>query len=378
MTYSTGYHESMAETSLNTVGPDLLSLMLEKEVEEPGGWNLTQVANATLAVREPWKDTLDFVTTIILTTNTVTLMLGMGSAIYWVEIWSHVRRPVGAAIGMLGQFVVLPLTGFVLSLLFKLRPYEALGVLMISCSPGGSFSNFFTFWADGDLALSIMMTACSSIMAFGGMPFNLWLYSHPWLDGGNEDIYVPFGSIMISLAFITGPVIVGMIIRHYHVKTANIITKVASVAGWLGAATVLVIWLILYWNMFVIATTLIYAVAFILPVIGFILAYILAKLTCRSNKMARTIAIETSSQNIPVALSVIALSFPQPLVKGQILIFPTLYGIILLLEAFFGIMGYQLYKRRCSSPSDDTSTANVEEGPQGVKETSEHMLDNCK
>nr|XP_045607577.1 solute carrier family 10 member 6-like [Procambarus clarkii]XP_045607578.1 solute carrier family 10 member 6-like [Procambarus clarkii]XP_045607579.1 solute carrier family 10 member 6-like [Procambarus clarkii]XP_045607580.1 solute carrier family 10 member 6-like [Procambarus clarkii] len=364
----------MAETSLNTVGPDLLSLMLEQKVE-PGGWNVTQVANATLTGREPWKDTLDFVATITLTCNSLILMLGMGSAINWIEIWSHVRRPVGAAIGMLGQFAVLPLTGFVLSLLFKLRPYEALGVLMISCSPGGSLSNLLTYWADGDLALSIMMTACSSIMAFGGMPFNLWLYSQPWLDDGNEKIHVPFGSIMISLAFIMGPVIVGMIIRHYHVKAATIISKVASMVGWLGGAVAIFTSFLLHWEVVVMATTLIYAAAFILPITGFALAYTLAKFTCRSNKVARTIAIETGSQNIPVALSVIALSFPQPLVKGQILIFPTLYGIILLLESFLGITAYQVYKRRCSSPSDDTSTANVEEGTKGVKETSEHVLD---
>lgn len=74
------------------------------------------------------------------------------------------RRPIGAVVGMLGQFVVLPATGFALSLVFGLQPYEALGVLMISCSPGGSFSNFFTFWVDGDLALRYVIGNAKDIL----------------------------------------------------------------------------------------------------------------------------------------------------------------------------------------------------------------------
>lgn len=204
------------------------------------------------------------------------------------------RRPIGAVVGMLGQFLVLPATGFALSLAFGLQPYEALGVLMISCSPGGSFSNFFTFWVDGDLALrciyiplwtikpvngwryciftenqvcfrvpvkraygeiyrkysnciifihtlsyitrycSIMMTTCSSLLAFGGMPFNLWLYSRHWMSDDSTTLVIPFGSIITSLAFITVPVVIGMIIRHFHEKAASIITKVGSLFLVLG------------------------------------------------------------------------------------------------------------------------------------------------
>ncbi|XP_037794002.1 ileal sodium/bile acid cotransporter-like [Penaeus monodon] len=195
-------------------------------------WNLT--GNMTTTTRPVWEVVLDNVATVIMTVNTITLMLGMGSAIYLRELWGHMRRPIGAVVGMLGQFLVLPATGFALSLAFGLQPYEALGVLMISCSPGGSFSNFFTFWVDGDLALSIMMTTCSSLLAFGGMPFNLWLYSRHWMSDDSTTLVIPFGSIITSLAFITVPVVIGMIIRHFHEKAASIITKVGSLFLVLG------------------------------------------------------------------------------------------------------------------------------------------------
>ncbi|KAA0194102.1 hypothetical protein HAZT_HAZT011427, partial [Hyalella azteca] len=69
------------------------------------------------------------------------------------RVISHAWPPVGILIGMAGQFIILPACGAALAWAFKLTPYEAMGVLMVSSCPGGSFSNFFTYWVDGDLAL---------------------------------------------------------------------------------------------------------------------------------------------------------------------------------------------------------------------------------
>ncbi|XP_064114772.1 ileal sodium/bile acid cotransporter-like [Macrobrachium nipponense] len=330
-------------------------------------------ANFTFPERAPWEIILDKANTVIMVMNSITLMLGMGAAIYLKEILSHVKRPVGAAIGMLGQFIVLPATGYGLSVMFSLKPYEALGVLMISCSPGGSFSNFFTYWCDGDLALSVMMTTCSSIMAFGGMPFNLWLYSGHWLVEGDDAIVVPFLSITKSLTFVMGPVIVGMIIRHFHEKAASMITKIASIIGWVGCVVGSTFWLILYWDVFVMASPFVYATAVLLPLTGFLLAYTLAKLLCQNHQVCRTIGIETGSQNMPVAASVILLSFHDPWIRAQILMFPTLYGVMLLSEVFVGISSFQLYKRHCAKGREDlllhpmTHTAKIEPGTRAEK-----------
>ncbi|KAK8726832.1 hypothetical protein OTU49_010081 [Cherax quadricarinatus] len=366
-------HNHLEQVRSSTSSPDLMSLLMgETEVST---YNLTNMDNSTIPVEAQWRITLYLTSTIVLTCNTIFLMLGMGSAINWLEMWTHLRRPVGAVIGMVGQFVVLPAMGFLFAVLFKMRPYEVLGVLVISCSPGGSLSNFITYWADGDLALSIVMTACSSLLAFVGMPFNLWMYSRYWLNEDDEDnIVVPFRNIIMSLAFITLPVVVGMIIRHFSERAAGIITKVASMLGWLGVLIIFVIWVILYGRSFVIATPLIYAAAFLLPITGFTLAYAIAKLTCRSHKVCRTIGIETGCQNMPVALSVISLSFPEHKTRAQIVIFPTLYGLILILEVFLGIFSFKMYMKRCSSqdqPDVDVSmtyTAKTEKGTAAEKQ----------
>ncbi|KAG0725449.1 Ileal sodium/bile acid cotransporter [Chionoecetes opilio] len=303
--------------------------------------------------------------------NTVTLMLGMGAAISVVDLWHHTKRPIGAVIGMVSQFLVLPAIGFCLSMGFKLRPYEALGVLMISCSPGGSFSNFFTFWVDGDLALSIMMTVCSSLLAFGGMPFNLWLYGRYWHGDDENSFTIPFGNIVTSLVFVSGPVVVGMAVRHYRKRAAEIITKVASLVGWLGVIAGVVIWSILYWQVFVTATPLLYLAAILLPLVGFIFAFTLAKLACQNNKIGRTIGVETSSQNISVAASIILLSFQGTEVKGELILFPTLYGVFLISEAVLGILAFQLYKRFYKKDKDQPPmhTARLESATPAEKET---------
>ncbi|KAB7503103.1 Ileal sodium/bile acid cotransporter [Armadillidium nasatum] len=291
-----------------------------------------------------WKKTLDVVTKYVLTFNVLGTMLGMGCAIYWREVVSNMWPPIGILIGMVGQFIVLPATGFGFSVLFKLKPYEALGALIVSCSPGGSFSNFFTYWVEGDLALSIVMTACSSIIAFGGMPLNFWLYSSYYLGSKASDIVIPYMSIFKALAFICGPVVVGMVIRHFSQKIAKVITQIFSIVAYAGFIFVLVSWIFLYWKVFTTATPLIYAGAVLLPVTGFTAAYIVAFIFRRTHKICRTIGIETGSQNMPVALSIIFLSFDDQEATSKMLLFPTLYGIFMLVEIFGGIIVYYLVK----------------------------------
>ncbi|KAA0194100.1 hypothetical protein HAZT_HAZT011428, partial [Hyalella azteca] len=230
-----------------------------------------------------WKKNLDSVATISMAVTTLSLMLGMGAATNWGEVLGHASwPPVGILIGMAGQFIILPACGAALAWAFKLTPYEAMGVLMVSSCPGGSLSNFFAYWVDGDLALSIMMTTVSSVLAYVGMPFNLWLYSKIWMDADeNSLIVIPYWTILQTLFFIAVPVAIGMIIRRCHQKLAGVITNFTGILGWLGVIFINIVWFTLYWPVFANATPLIYACAFILPILGFSFAYAFALLACR-------------------------------------------------------------------------------------------------
>ena len=83
----------------------------------------------------------------------VLVMLGMGNTVEIPVLVAHLKRPIGIAIGMLSQFVVLPAVTFGLAHALQLSPVPALGMLVIGCCPGGSTTNIFSYWTDGDVAL---------------------------------------------------------------------------------------------------------------------------------------------------------------------------------------------------------------------------------
>lgn len=114
---------------------------------------------------------------------------------------------------MLSQFGIMPLVGFILVIGFELSPEIGLGLLMIGCAPGGSTSNLYTYYAKGDLALSIAMTLASTIAAIVMMPLLISFYSG-WLGIGGE-IIIPYNKIVIMLWSLLVPVSIGMAIRRY-------------------------------------------------------------------------------------------------------------------------------------------------------------------
>lgn len=69
-----------------------------------------------------------------------------------------------------------------------------------------------------------MMTALSSLLAFGVMPLNIWLYSWRWTD---QELQVPYVNILISLVIVTVPVVVGMVVRHFSRKWGSYLSKVS-------------------------------------------------------------------------------------------------------------------------------------------------------
>lgn len=102
---------------------------------------------------QPDPPVLKKVLDVILITIILFIMLAMGSTITLAEVWKHIKRPISIIIGMISQFVILPLCGFGLSHAVRLEPSAAVGMLVLACSPGGTMSNLFTYWIDGDVSL---------------------------------------------------------------------------------------------------------------------------------------------------------------------------------------------------------------------------------
>ena len=109
----------------------------------------------------------DPVLDIMLPALVLLLMYGMGCTIYFDDLRNHFRRPKPLLIGMLSQFCVMPLVAFALGYAFDLSPESHISLIIIGCTPGGTTSNLFAYWAGGDTSLSIAMTTTSTTVALG-------------------------------------------------------------------------------------------------------------------------------------------------------------------------------------------------------------------
>lgn len=174
------------------------------------------------------KQVHDYLIVILL----VTVMFAMGCSITWTQVWSHVKKPIGVISGMVSQFVLLPLAAYTLITTLGIGPLHAAGLLVLASSPGGVTSNIFTFFNDGDLSLSVTMTAFSTVVALFMMPFNLWFYGRS-LETSTGGIIIPYKNMTFSLFFLTVPVVFGTMVHWKLPKLALLLTKVRH--SWLTA-----------------------------------------------------------------------------------------------------------------------------------------------
>ena len=138
------------------------------------------------------------------------------------------KRPKPVIAGLTGQLVFLPLIALLLGKLFGLEAVFFIGLMLIACSPGGSSSNVFSMLAGGDVALSVSLTACSSILTLFTIPFIM--RSVVALAGGiSADIHLPVGSlVMQNIVLVLVPVLLGIAVRKRCGQTAEAIHKVLS------------------------------------------------------------------------------------------------------------------------------------------------------
>ena len=107
------------------------------------------------------------------------VMFGMGLTLSVADFKEVFTRPLEVLIGVVGQFVIMPLSAYLLCLILGLPADIALGVILVGCCPGGTASNVMTFLARGDVALSVTITSCTTLLAPIVTPFLIYLFANP-------------------------------------------------------------------------------------------------------------------------------------------------------------------------------------------------------
>jgi BASS family bile acid:Na+ symporter len=155
-------------------------------------------------------------------------MLGMGLGLILADFQRITRYPKAVLIGLVNQIIILPIVGFIVASILPLRPEIAVGLMIVAICPSGPSSNVLTYLAKGDVALSVTLTAFSSIITIFTIPFLASLSLQHFM-GESAAISLPIGSTMAQIfSIIVLPLVIGMTIRHYFPLLAKSLEPITN------------------------------------------------------------------------------------------------------------------------------------------------------
>ena len=236
------------------------------------------------------------------------IMLGLGLGLSLKDFTRIVRVPRDFIVGFFSQLVLLPIVALGLALILDLPSPIAIGLMIIAAAPGGVTSNVLTKFANGDVALSITLTAVISLISIISVPFVVINSAN--ILGVSISKEISMVSISMKMALVvTVPVIIGMIVRglaeNFISSKINIINKLT---GWLFVVVFIAIWIEEKNNIFTYLAEAGLAVL-ILNITMMALAYFIAKKFVSGIPQQKCIALECGLQNGTLAVFVATLIF---------------------------------------------------------------------
>ena len=236
------------------------------------------------------------------------IMLGLGLGLSIKDFTRILRVPKDFFVGFFSQLVILPIVALGIALILNLPAPIAVGLMIIAAAPGGVTSNVLTKFANGDVALSISLTAVVSLISIVSVPFVVITSAD--ILGVTISSNISVTGIALKMALVvTIPVIIGMIIRgfaeNFISSKINIINKLT---GWLFVIVFIAIWIEEKDNIFTYLAQAGLAVL-ILNVVMMTLAYFIAKKFVTGIPQQKCIALECGLQNGTLAVFVATLIF---------------------------------------------------------------------
>ena len=237
------------------------------------------------------------------------IMLGLGLGLSIKDFTRVLRNPNDFVVGFICQLILLPVVAYILILILKLPLEIALGLMIIAAAPGGVTSNVLTKFANGDVALSISLTAIMSLLSIISVPF-IVLTSANLLGATSISSDISMTGIALKMALVvTVPVILGMVIRgfaeNFITSKINLINKTT---GLLFIIVFAAIWIEERNNIFNYLAQAGLAVL-ILNVVMMTLAYFIAKKFVTGVAQRKCISLECGLQNGTLAVFVATLMF---------------------------------------------------------------------
>ena len=262
------------------------------------------------------------------------IMLGLGLGLKLEDFTRVLKTPKDFIVGFVSQLIVLPLVAYLLIMILKTPPEIAIGVMIIAAAPGGVTSNIMTKFADGDVALSISLTAIISLLSIITVP--LIIFTSADLLGVSEiNREISMTSMSLKMFFVvTVPVIFGMVIRSLmtdFIMSKTLIVQRISVI--LFMMVFISIW-VEEWDRIISFITRAGLISFILNIVMIFTGYYVAKYFTSGVAQRKCISLECGLQNGTLAVFVATQLF-----DDIVFMVPTAaYALIMFVTSIFFVL----------------------------------------
>jgi BASS family bile acid:Na+ symporter len=272
---------------------------------------------------------MDNISSIILAFSLMVIMFGMGLSLTTDDFKAVFVRPKAILIGLFCQIIILPIVGFLLINLFTLTPEIAIGIILVAACPGGATSNLITHLANGDTALSVSLTAISSLITLVSLPFIVNLGLQEFLGQGTEiqlDVIQTIGQVF---AIVILPIGLGMLIKAKQPKFSEKMEKYVKKVSAIFFILVLVAVVIKEWELLAAHIQEAGLVSITLNISTMLIGYFMGYIFSLSLKQRISLSIESGIQNGTLGISIATIL----LSNTAYAIAPAIYGILMFLGA---------------------------------------------
>ena len=251
------------------------------------------------------------------------IMLGMGITLTFQDFKDVLKMPRPIAVGFFAQFSIMPFLGWSVANALDLPTPFAVGLILVACCPGGTASNVVTYLARANVALSVLMTMCTTFAAVVMTPLLT-----KWLAGTLIEVDA-VGLFFSTVQVVILPVIFGLLMNRYSPKLVNAVQSIAPLVSVITIA--LICASIIGQSAAAVkasAGKLLLAV-FLLHALGFMLGYLFAKILGYDKQVCRTVSIEVGMQNSGLGVVLAKKHFPaEPLTAVPCAISSVFHSVI--------------------------------------------------
>lgn len=245
---------------------------------------------------------------LVMNVSLAVIMFGVALELTAEDFRQIVKNPKSTLVGVAAQYFLLPFATYVLVILIQPQPSLALGMMMVAACPGGNVSNFFSMLSRANVALSVSLTAISTLGAIIMTPFNfaLWASLYGPTKAILAEIHLNYFEVFRVIVLILGiPLILGMLVRHFKENLARKISPFMKTFGIIFFGGFVVVAFGMNFDNFINYVHIVFLLVLLHNSIALFSGYGLASLFRLGKKERKTISIETGIQNSGLGLVLI-------------------------------------------------------------------------